>query len=624
MRIDNALEFSYSACNQFFDSHGILHQKSCAYRPQQNARVERKHRYILEVARALRFQAGLPLNLWGACVMTAVHLINRLPSFVLGNKTPYEKLYNTPPTYDHVKTFGCLAFATNPSITTDKFAHRGIPAIFLGYPPLTKGHILLNLLTQKHFVTRDATFIETVFPYHQNSIDAFMKPIPPSYPQTTLCEDIDMFSSLESSDEEQTDTKHVNPESIPTTPVTSVHTQPISTSPPPLRRTTRPHVQPVWMQDYVNPVKPPSTTSISNVAITAFNPNFHCFLATHTNNTDPIRFQTAIQSAHWVEAINQELDALELNNTWTVTTLPPGKRPIGCKWIFKTKLNADGTLDKYKARLVILGCHQKYGIDYAETFAPVAKLTTVRTLLAVAAIENWYTCQMDVSNAFLHGDLVEDVYMKIPQGYTQLGSRITFNASLDFNPDHSLVCKLNKSLYGLKQAPRLWFAKLSSTLLSLDYAQSKTDYILFVNHTSTDLTIILVYVDDLLITGNCMTSINSLKQMLAKTFHMKDLGPLRYFLGLEIDRTASGIFLCQKKYTLDIIKEHGLENARPLQLPMDANIKLSTEKGDPLSNPVVYQRLVGKLIYLTITRPDICFIVQLLFQFMQSPTTVHF
>lgn len=204
-----------------------------------------------------------------------------------------------------------------------------------------------------------------------------MKPIPPSYPQTTLCEYINMLPSLESSDEEQTDTTHVNPESIPTTHVTSVHTQPISTSPPPLRRTTRPHVQPVWMQDYVNHVKPPSTIFISNVAITALNPNFHCFLATHTNNTDPVSFQTAIQSAHWVEAINQELDALELNNTWTVTTLPPGKCPIGCKWIFKTKPNVDGTLDKYKERLVILGCHQKYGIDYAETFAPVAKLTTV-------------------------------------------------------------------------------------------------------------------------------------------------------------------------------------------------------------------------------------------------------
>lgn len=201
--------------------------------------------------------------------------------------------------------------------------------------------------------------------------------------------------------------------------------------------------------------------------------------------------------------------------------------------------------------------------------------------MAVAAIENWITCQMDVSNAFLHGDLQEDVYMKLPPGYTYLGCRIIQNVTQSSAPTSQpqLVCKLRKSLYGLKQAPRNWFAKLSSTLLRQGYRQSKTDYSLFLFHTTSSITVILVYVDDLLISGNCSSTINSLKTMLASTFHMKDLGDLRYFLGLEIDRDESGIFMCQKKYTLDIIDEFGLSHAKPVLIPMDSHVKLTADGG---------------------------------------------
>lgn len=254
----------------------------------------------------------------------------------------------------------------------------------------------------------------------------------------------------------------------------------------------------------------------------------------------------------------------------------------------------------------------------------MAKLTTVRTLLAVAAMENWITCQKDVSNAFLHGDLFANVYMKMPLGYTHFGCRITSDSSSHSSSSQgNLVCKLKRSLYGLKQAPRNWFVKLSSTLLKMEYVQSKTDYSLFIHHTNTSITSVLVYVDDLLISGNCTDSIASLKSLISKTFHMKDLGSLTYFLGLEIHRDESGIFMSQKEYTLDIIKEYGLSNAKPVLLPMDSHIKLSAELGEILPDDTVYQRLVGKLIYFTITRPDIAFTVQLLSQFMQKPTSTH-
>lgn len=284
---------------------------------------------------------------------------------------------------------------------------------------------------------------------------------------------------------------------------------------------------------------------------------------------------------------------------------PSWKKGYRVKVDFKTKFKPDGTIDKHKARLVILGCHQNPGVDYFETFAPVAKLTTVRTILAVAAIQNWFTHQMDVSNAFLHGDLTETVYMKMPASYTNIGSRISLNMEL-VSPSSSLVCKLRKSLYGLRQAPRLWFSKLSTTLLAMGYTQSKADYSLFSKHTSSSITLILMYVDDLLLCGSSLKLIHELKLLLAQNFYMKDLGQLRYFLGLEIYSSADGIFVSQRKYTVDILKEHKLLNAKPLQLSLNSHLKLTPDLGDPLPKPDVYQRLLGKLIYLTITRPDIC------------------
>lgn len=354
-----------------------------------------------------------------------------------------------------------------------------------------------------------------------------------------------------------------------------------------------------------------------------------CLLSTLTKTADPVFYKDAVTS-HWRAAMSIELEALESNNTWEVTTLPPGKAAIGCKWLFKTKYRPDGSIERQKCRLVILGCKQKYGEDYWETFAPVAKMSIVRTLLAVAAMEvaameGWDTIQMDVTNAFLHGEIDEVVYMKLPQGYYYQGCRIDENSAHKPTPPSAtgLVCKLKKSLYGLKQAPRLWFSKLSSRLLQTGYTQSKSDYSLFVTHNDTSITIILVYVDDLLICGNSTLDINNLKKLLAASFHMKDLSPISYFPGIEIHRSSDGFFLSQKKYTNEILQEHGMLKSRPLQLPMDSHLKLTPEKGDPLIDPSPYQRLVGKLIYLTITRPDITFTVQLLAQFMHAPTTVH-
>ena len=308
-----------------------------------------------------------------------------------------------------------------------------------------------------------------------------------------------------------------------------------------------------------------------------------------------------------------ELDALAANQTWVLTELLVGKHPIGCKWVYKVKLRSDGTLERYKARLVTKGYTQQEGLDYSETFSPVAKFTIVKVLLAVVATKGWSLTQLDVNNAFLHGELLEKVFMDLPPGFASKGENISSN----------LVCKLQKSIYGLKQASRQWFAKFSSTIIQQGFTQSHLDYSLFTRTQRTSFIALLVYVDDILIASNDPQSVIALKESLYTEFKLKDLGNLKYFLGLEVARSSKGISLCQRKYALEILNDSGMLGSKPVLTPMEQNLKLSATDGIPLVDPSTYRRLVGILLYLTVTKPDISYSVQKLSQFMSKPTNLH-
>ncbi|KAL0549434.1 hypothetical protein IC582_013916 [Cucumis melo] len=231
-------------------------------------------------------------------------------------------------------------------------------------------------------------------------------------------------------------------------------------------------------------------------------------------------YQEASSNPLWQKAMNDELQALKKMHTWDYVALPPGKRPIGCKWINKIKTHSDGTIERYKAHLVAKGYFQEYGINYEETFAHVARMTSVRSLLAVDAAKQWPLLQMDVKNDFLNGTLSEEVYMKPPP-------------STSPPPPHK-VCLLRRALYSLKQAPQAWFATFSSTITQLGFTSSPYDTALFTHHTPQGIVLLLLYVDDMIITGNDPQAISDLQHYLGQHFEMKDLGSLNYFLGLEV------------------------------------------------------------------------------------------
>ena len=317
---------------------------------------------------------------------------------------------------------------------------------------------------------------------------------------------------------------------------------------------------------------------------------------------EPTTYEEAAKHPGWVEAMNKEINALQINNTWELVSLPPKKKAISCKWVYKTKLKSDGSLERLKARIVIRGFTQQYGVDYQEVFSPVVKMVTIRTVMALAAAQNWAMYQLDVNNAFLHGDLDEEVYMQMPKGIP--------------NPENK-VCRLKKSLYGLKQASRQWFSKLKDTLISLGYTQSKNDYFLFLNKSSTKLTIIAVYVDDILITGSDLEEIQHVKECLNTKFEIKDLVQLHYFLGLEVTQTPQGVLLSRQKFTRELLRDCGLILKRQTSTPLPVNCKLTPDEGNLLEDPTIYRALIGKLNFLTNTRPDLSFTVQTLSQFLQ-------
>ncbi|GAU44842.1 hypothetical protein TSUD_400430 [Trifolium subterraneum] len=533
------------------------------------------------------------------------------------------------PELQFLKVFGSLVYASTLHAHRTKLAPRSRKCIFLGYKQGVKGTILYDLHSREVFISRNVTHHDHILPYkpsnsqipwhyHSSYEPDLTIPLPQENTNTTP-DDGNIHTELEPTSPIIENLNPVSTNDIHDTPSPHHLSSPalsnhdntliplqetISQSPShtipdqhvPTPRPIRDKHAPSYLSDYVCSHSITSSNHSSSgilYPISSFHsfkhlsPVHHAFTTSITHNTEPKSYLEACKLECWKRAMNDKLEALAKTGTWEIVDLPPQVKPIGSKWVYKVKYKSDGTIERHKARLVAKGYNQIEGLDFFDTFSPVAKLTTVRLLLATAAVKGWYLHQLDVNNAFLHGYLQENVYMSIPEGV--------------HSSKPNQVSKLLKSLYGLKQTSRKWYEKLTSLLLKEGYSQSTA---------TADYSI--------------LTEIERIKGILDAQFKIKDLGTLKYFLGLEVAQSREGITISQRKYCLDLLKDSGLLGSKPASTPLDPAIKLHNDDSKRYEDISMYRRLVGKLLYLTNTRPDISFSTQQLSQFLHKPIVNHY
>ncbi|KAJ0954577.1 putative RNA-directed DNA polymerase [Helianthus annuus] len=340
------------------------------------------------------------------------------------------------------------------------------------------------------------------------------------------------------------------------------------------------------------------------------NPKYNLAATTNISPlpTSPIK---ALSDSNWLRAMNDEFTALQANNTWDLVPRSVNHPVIRSMWLFRHKFKHDGTLDRYKARLVCNGKSQTVGVDCMDTFSPIVKPATIRTVLSIAVSNHWPIHQLDVKNAFLHGTLQETVYMQQPTGFVD-----------PVHPTH--VCRLRKSLYGLKQAPRAWYHRFSSFITSLGFTNSTCDTSLFIFERGSHTAYLLLYVDDIVLTANHTSLLQQFITQLSTEFAMSDFGSLHHFLGITVTRDYNSLFLAQTQYARDILHRANMTACKPCHTPVDTNSKLSASDGSPLPDGSLYRSLAGALQYLTITRPDLAYAVQQICLFMHAPRDTHF
>ncbi len=582
VRTDNGGEYISAPFKKYLADHGIHHQLTIAYTPQQNGVAERMNRTLLNMFRSMLHSKSLDKRLWAEALDAVVYIRNRVPSHSLpSDQTPHGIWIGSKPDLSHLRIFGSKCWYIVPRTKLQKLDSRARPAIMIGYAKQSKGYKLWDTELQKAVISRDVQFDEQPC---QKSVDYSTLTSDSGYDvldqgredrQTDL--EIEQESSKNS--DESDSNQFVDCEE---TLGYETKDQEIDAQPQ-LRRSTRLSKKPTeWWK----------TTS------TAF-----------TARTVPLSYKTATSPENidfWMPGIEREHDCLLRNNTWNLVPRKEGMNVLPSKYVFRVKNGGP------KARLVLLCCRQIYSLDYSQTFAPVVKMSTIRLVLALVARMDLECEQMDVVTAFLNGDLDENIYMEIPQGLK--------------TPENSnKVCELVKALYGLKQAPRQWYAKIHDYLVNqLGSKSSVNDPCLYTLHKSASFIIIALYVDDLLIAGNSPNEIKNLKSDLSKIFEMKDLGPLSVMLGIDVERNRERkqVFISQLSYIQDILTLFRMENSKPLNTPMIRPDKNASKTEIPEGVP--YRQAIGSLMYLMIgTRPDTAYAIGKLAQKSENPKSEH-
>lgn len=641
LRADNGGEYVPNELKEYCKVKGIQLSFTVPYNPEMNSISERLNRTLEEKARTMMIASGMNHKFWNEAILTANYLKNRSPTSAFGeqfkSKTPAEIWFGRKPDLAHLRIFGCECYNHIPSNKRTKLDAKSSKCIMLGYTGSIGSYRLWNVEQSKLVLGRSVTFNEASVLNRSKIVgvcdsEAVIDRLATSSEEmlekeaddTGIFDDAVDTSFIRRQSMNDNDDDIDGNESIHSTAsdgvgnnsqldhgagtngtgdnsdgIHSANDNCIGNNERSIpRRSERVRQAPDRYGDWA--------TQCDNDVHLALS-------AEHYVDDDPLTIEEAKRRNDWPEwkkAIESEYASLLKSNTWTVCELPNDRKAISNKWVFKLKRKADGSVDKYKARLVARGFSQKAGFDYNETYAPVAKLVTLKILLSIANHDDMHIHQMDVKSAFLNGDLSETIYMQLPDGFGQ----------------QNKVCKLNKALYGLKQASRAWNQKFNDFMIRIGFKRSDSDQCLYVKQHDGVKCFVLLYVDDTLIFCSDLKVIGTIKKLLSNEFEMTDVGEAGSFLGMQIQRDIEKgtITLNQSSYLEKVLRKFGMQECKPKTTPMEKGLHLDLgEKGKCSNHP--YRELIGCLTYAAVTtRPDLCAAVGYLSRFQSCFNEQHF
>ncbi len=607
IRSDNGGEYTSRDFAKYCADKGILHEFTTPYTPEQNGVAERLNRTIMEAARSMLYQAKLSLQFWAEACSTAVYLHNRSPTSAIKDQTPFERLLGIKPDISNLRVFGCVAYMHVPNSQRKKLDAKARRTIFIGYPPGVKGYKLYDLEKGAFFISGNVKFFEDQFNESRGESESYQ-----FLPASSILPEAD--EEAEIIPQVPIDAENAEPVGEPQVPIDAGNAEPVGEPQVPLRRQT---FEDAFMEQVsqLGPVRqrrPPARYGEECLLMDSLT----------TEIDEPNSVEEALHGKHsvqWKEAMQSEYSSLLKNETWELVPPPERTNVVGSRWVLKVKRGEDGSVDRFKARLVAQGFSQTKGVDYDEVFSPVVRQTSVRTLLALANAQDYEVHQMDVKTAFLNGVLDCDIYMYQPEGFV--------------DPDRpEYVCKLQRSIYGLKQSARCWNATLDEYLTSVGYRKSDADsciYLKSVREGNGHISFVIlgVYVDDLVPVSNNSTLLKAEKVALCERFDMVDQGEISYLLGMSIkrDRQSRTLTISQPSYLEKVLKRFGMENSKPVATPIEPGKRFQQmESEEDAFDVEMYRQAIGCLTYAsTSTRPDLAAAVGMLAQYMSKPSKEH-
>lgn len=629
---DNGSEFKNQELADYTASLGINHIFSAPYTPQQNGLIEREIRSVMDSARTMLLKANLTRALWPEAVQTAIYVLNRVPTRRKPHQTPFEQWHGKIPDVKNLRVFGQRAFVRKPDVKiVGKWDTRAEEALFVGYTEYSNTYRFFKPEDESIIVSCNVKFPE-ILDYEEK------QPLleeSDSDDDTVIVEmDIDDHSAPSDQKEQsdRTDQKQSGQDSSSSNPGQSTSNEVLAimplvpkkeepSEPVPsfsgmqmqesrigkIRRERRPKQE----SGLQKALRIPKNLLIRNKPPQILDHRLRSRSRRHVANIstieadyDPGSYTEAMRRPdrdHWIAAMEEEIESLRKNNVWKLVDRPAGN-VVSNRWVLRIKRKPDGTVDRYRARLVARGFSQIYGIDYNETYAPVVNTTVLRLLFGFAASERLEMAQFDVKTAFLYGSLTETVYMEQPEGFVQ---------------DSSKVCLLQRSLYGLKQSPRQWNRKFTDFLTSVNLEELEEEHCVF--YRKDPLLIIALYVDDGIIFARSKKDIDVILQKLEQQFeiHVTDGST---FLGFQIKKDDyGGIFLYQEAYIHKMLEKFDMTEANSVDNP-SASTRSNRDDSEDFLDKGLYRRAVGSLLYAsTMTRIDIAYAVNVVSRYMSDP-----